>query len=400
MLTKKILDAVFKRVAGQKFEIEYWDGETKGFNQQLQSEPAFKIIFSEKFSLNEIRKSPQLKLAEAYMEGEINFEGSIKKLIETAGENVFELKEEVEQYKIDLVLDFQTSDSPAEEEEGVREHYDIGNDFFKLWQDETMTYSCAYFKSEDDELKKAQLQKIDHVLNKLNLKAGERLLDIGCGWGSLALRAAEKYGVDVMGITLSKEQEIEAKRRAAESGLADKIEIRRQDYRDLAEEDEQFDKIVSVGMFEHVGKENIPLYFEAVDKLLKNRGLSLLHSITHLKEQPAHPWLQKYIFPWGYIPSLREIVWELPEKDFHLVDVEDIGYHYSLTAERWLDNYEKASEQVKDKFDEHFYRMWRTFLMGVVFYFRYGSNSVHQILFSKGKNTELPLTRDYIYQED
>jgi len=400
MLTKKILNAVFKRVDGQKFEIEYWDGETQVFNSELKSKPAFKIIFSEKLSLNEIRKSPQLKLAEAYMEEKINFEGDIKNLIETAGDNVFELMEEIKKYKVDQPLNFQTSDSLAEEEEGVRKHYDLGNDFFKLWQDETMTYSCAYFKDENDELKKAQLQKLDHVLKKLNLKPGERLLDIGCGWGSLALRAAEKYGVGVMGITLSKEQEIEAKKRAAEAGLADKIEIRRQDYRRLAEEEQKFDKIVSVGMFEHVGKDNIPQYFEAVDKMLKNRGLSLLHSITHLKEKPTHPWLQKYIFPWGYIPSLREIVWELPEKNFHLVDVEDIGYHYSLTAERWLDNYEEVRQAVKEKFDDHFYRMWQTFLMGAVFTFRFASTSVHQLLFSKGKNTDLPLTRDYIYQND
>jgi cyclopropane-fatty-acyl-phospholipid synthase len=400
MLTKKILNAVFKRVDGQKFEIEYWDGETQVFNSELKSKPAFKIVFSEKLSLNEIRKSPQLKLAEAYMEEKINFEGDIKKLIETAGDNVFELMEEIKKYKVDQPLNFQTSDSLAEEEAGVRKHYDLGNDFFKLWQDETMTYSCAYFKDENDELKKAQLQKLDHVLKKLNLKPGERLLDIGCGWGSLALRAAEKYGVGVMGITLSKEQEIEAKKRAAEAGLADKIEIRRQDYRRLAEEEQKFDKIVSVGMFEHVGKDNIPQYFEAVDKMLKNRGLSLLHSITHLKEKPTHPWLQKYIFPWGYIPSLREIVWELPEKNFHLVDVEDIGYHYSLTAERWLDNYEEVSQEVKGKFDDHFYRMWQTFLMGAVFTFRFASTSVHQLLFSKGKNTDLPLTRDYIYQND
>jgi len=400
MLTKKILNAVFKRVDGQKFEIEYWDGETQVFNSELKSESAFKIIFSEKLSLNEIRKSPQLKLAEAYMEEKINFEGDIKKLIETAGENIFELMEEIKKYKIDQPLNFQTSNSLAEEEEGVRKHYDLGNDFFKLWQDETMTYSCAYFKDETDELKKAQLQKLDHVLKKLNLKPGERLLDIGCGWGSLALRAAEKYGVDVMGITLSKEQEIEAKKRAAAAGLTNQIEIRRQDYRRLAEEEQKFDKIVSVGMFEHVGKDNIPQYFEAVDKMLKNRGLSLLHSITHLKEKPTHPWLQKYIFPWGYIPSLREIVWELPERNFHLIDVEDIGYHYSLTAERWLDNYEEVSQEVKEKFDDHFYRMWQTFLIGAVFTFRFASTSVHQLLFSKGKNIDLPLTRDYIYQND
>lgn len=397
MLTKKILNTIFEQVKGEKFEIEYWDGETKTFNSSLNSDSAFKIIFIKKLSLNEIRKSPQLKMAEAYMDGKINFEGDIKKLIKTAGQNVFELKAEIEKYKIDKVFDFQTSSSPAEEAEGVREHYDIGNDFFKLWQDDTMTYSCAYFKNENDELKKAQLQKIDHILKKLNLNEGEKLLDIGCGWGSLVLRAAEKYKVKVMGITLSKEQEIEAKKRAAAAGLESEIEIRRQDYRELAAENKEFDKIVSVGMFEHVGKENIPLYFEAVNKLLKNRGLSLLHSITHLEEQPAHPWLQKYIFPWGYIPSLREIVWELPDKNFHLIDAEDIGYHYSLTAEKWLDNYEKVSTEVKEKFDEKFYRMWRTFLLGVVFTFRYASTSVHQILFSKGKNTDFPLTREYIY---
>lgn len=400
MLTKKILETVFSNVKGEKFTIEYWDGSSEVFNQNLNSDSAFKISFKEKLDLNEIRKSPQLKLGEAYMEQKMDFEGDLKKLIKTAGENTIALKKAIKKYKIDKILDFQTSDSVTEEKEGVREHYDIGNDFFKLWQDDTMTYSCAYFKNKDDSLKKAQKQKIDHILNKLNIKAGDRVLDIGCGWGSLALRAAEKYDIKVTGLTLSKEQEAEAKKRAADAGLEAKVEIRRQDYREFAKEGKTFDKIVSVGMFEHVGKENLPLYFEAVDKLLKDGGLSLLHSITHLKEQPAHPWLQKYIFPWGYIPSLREIVWELPENNFHLLDAEDIGYHYSLTAENWLDEYEKVTEQVREKFDEHFLRMWRVFLIGVVFTFRYASNSVHQILFSKGKNTNLPLTREYIYQNN
>src|SRR6056297_74867 len=166
MLTKKILDAVFKRVGDQKFEIEYWDGETKVFNQYLESESAFKIIFAEKLSLNKIRKSPQLKLAEAYMDQKIKFEGDYKKLIATAGDNIIPLMEELQKYKVDKVLDFQSADSPAEEEEGVRKHYDIGNDFFQLWQDETMTYSCAYFKDEHDDLKDAQLQTIDHLLKK------------------------------------------------------------------------------------------------------------------------------------------------------------------------------------------------------------------------------------------
>ncbi|SFL30419.1 SAM-dependent methyltransferase [Halanaerobium salsuginis] len=399
MLTKKILNAIFKRVKGEKFAVEYWDGEEQTFNKDLSDEVAFKLTFKEKLDLNEIRKSPQLKMAEAYMDGQIEFAGSLPSLIETAGNNMLALKEEIGKYKIAKILPFQKSSSPAEEEAGVRKHYDIGNDFFKLWQDETMTYSCAYFKTKQDTLKQAQLQKIDHVLKKLNLQPGEKLLDIGCGWGALAIRAAEQYGVEVMGVTLSKEQEIEAKKRVAARDLKAKIEIRRQDYRELAREDLKFDKIVSVGMFEHVGKENIPEYFANVNLLLKQGGLSLVHSITHLKEQPAHPWLQKYIFPWGYIPSLREIVWELPEHSFHLLDAEDIGYHYSLTAEKWLANFEEVTDQVREKFDEHFVRMWRTFLMGVVFTFRYAETSVHQVLFSKGKNVEFPLTREYIYRD-
>lgn len=400
MLRKKILKAFFNQIEGEKFEIEYWDGDLEVFNENLDSDSVFKIIFEEKLNLNEIRKNPQLKLAEAYMDQKINFSGDYKKLLKIAGENIGHLIPEKSKNALGKVLDFQSSNSIKEEEKGVREHYDIGNEFFKLWQDETMSYSCAYFKSEDDDLKTAQLQKIDHILKKLNLKAGEKLLDIGCGWGALAIRAAEKYNAEVMGITLSKEQEIEAKKRAAEAGLAEQIEIRRQDYRKLAEENVEFDKIVSVGMFEHVGKDNIPIYFDAVDQLLKDKGLSLLHSITHLKETPTHPWLQKYIFPWGYIPSLREIVWELPENNFHLIDVEDIGYHYSLTTERWFDNFEEVSDKVREKFDERFLRMWRIFLLGATFTFRYASTSVHQLLFTKGNKGELPLTREYIYQNN
>jgi cyclopropane-fatty-acyl-phospholipid synthase len=398
MLKKKLLNTIFKNVDGDKFEIEYWDNDSYIFNNEKAGDPVFKIKFNETLSFNEIKKDPQLKLGEAYMNGKIDLEGSMEKLIEVGGKNIKNLYNQIQKYKIDKIMDSKNKVSYSEQEKGVRDHYDIGNDFFSLWQDETMTYSCAYFKDKNDSLKKAQLQKIDHILKKLNLSKNEKLLDIGCGWGSLALRAAEKYDVEVMGITLSSEQEAEARRRAEEKNLDHKVEIRRQDFRDLAEENLEFDKIVSVGMFEHVGQEYIPEYFSCVNKMLKKGGLSLLHSITHLKEQPTHPWLKKYIFPWGYIPSLREIVWELPEHSFHLLDVEDIGYHYSLTTEKWLENYEEISDQVREKFDQRFERMWRLFLMGSTFTFRYAGTSVHQLLFSKGKNIDLPLTRDYMYK--
>mgnify|MGYP000503481057 CR=1 FL=1 len=399
MIQKKLLQMVFNRIEGGNFEVTYWDGDTANYGDDLKEDKDFKIIFNKKLDLNEIRKKPQLKLGEAYMRGDIDIEGSLKEIMKIGAQNLSNFKEELKGYKYSKFWQRQQEASFEEQEKGVQDHYDIGNDFFELWQDETMTYSCGYFNSRDDDLKEAQVQKIDHVLKKLNLKPGEKVLDIGCGWGSLAIRAVEKYNVDVLGITLSEEQVEGAREKVSNKDLQNKIEIRKQDFRDLAEKEATFDKIVSVGMFEHVGKEHIPEYFDAIDEMLNKGGLSLLHSITHLEEQPSNPWLEKYIFPWGYIPSLREIVWELPKNRFHLLDVEDIGFHYSLTAEHWYDNYEEVTDQVREMFDEKFVRMWRLFLAGVVATFRYADTSVHQLLFSKGKNIELPLTRDYMYNK-
>lgn len=399
MIQKKLLQMVFNRIQGANFQVTYWDGETEKYGDQPEKDTDFKIVFNEKLNLNEIRKKPQLKLGEAYMRGDIDVEGSLKEIMKIGAQNLSNFKEELTGYKYNKFWQRQQEASFEEQEKGVQDHYDIGNDFFELWQDETMTYSCAYFKSRDDDLKDAQIQKIDHILKKMNLKPGEKLLDIGCGWGYLAIRAVKQYDVEVLGITLSEEQVEGARKKVANNGLEDKIEIRKQDFRDLAKKEIKFDKIVSVGMFEHVGKDHIPEYFEAVDEMLNKGGLSLLHSITHLEEQPSNPWLEKYIFPWGYIPSLREVVWELPKHRFHLLDAEDIGFHYSLTAEHWYDNYEEVTDQVREMFDEKFVRMWRLFLAGVVATFRYADTSVHQLLFSKGKNIDLPLTRDYMYNK-
>lgn len=399
MLQKKLIEMVFDKIKGANFEVTYWDGKTVKYGDQKYDYADFKIKFNNKLNLNKIRKQPQLELGEAYMRGDIDVEGNFKELIELGARNFLRDDNVFKKIKNNNFFNKQSKTTIDEQKQGVRDHYDLGNDFFSLWQDETMTYSCAYFKSEDDDLKYAQLQKLDHILKKLNLKAGERLLDIGCGWGSLAIRAAEKYDVEVVGITLSSEQVKKARENVQNKGLDHKIEINKQDYRELAETNIKFDKIVSVGMFEHVGQENIPKYFKAVESMLEDGGLSLLHTITHLKEQPTNRWLEKYIFPWGYIPSVREIIWELPEEGFHLLDVESLGYHYSLTAEKWLDNYEKVTDEVREKFDEQFVRMWRIFLAGVIASFKYTGISVHQLLFSKGINNELPLTREYIYSD-
>ena len=399
MLQKVLLKMIFDQIDVYNFRITYWDGKQDIFGDSAQSQHLdFEIIFNKRLDLNKIKESPQLRIGEAYMDGDIDIKGDLRDVLQAGAKNISRLQDQGSGKNYDSFMQRQKELSKHEQEDGVRHHYDLGNDFFQLWQDETMTYSCAYFKTREDSLKAAQLQKIDHILNKLNLSPGETFLDIGCGWGELAIRAAEKYDAKVLGITLSPEQVKGSEKKIKAKNLEDKVEIRKQDYRDLAAENTTFDKVVSVGMFEHVGKEHIPEYFETVNNLLIDGGLSLLHTITHQKEDPTHPWLEKYIFPWGYIPSYREVVWELPEHSFCLIDAENIRRHYALTGDRWADNFAANRDKVVEKFDERFARMWELFLAGVIATFRYLNTSVHQFLFVKGYNNDRPLTRDYMYK--
>lgn len=402
-MQKKVLKSFFKRLKGERFTVTFWDGETETYGikdskSKDKKATLFHLFIREKLNLTEIMTNPQVKLGEAYMEGKIDFEGDLQDVFHLAIKNQSNLKEAESESLINKFWNWQKNASRKEQEKGVQDHYDLGNDFFRLWLDETMIYSCAYFRSKNDSLKKAQLQKIDHTLKKLNLKEGEKLLDIGCGWGWLIIRAVKQYNVQALGITLSQEQFEETKKRIKEEGLEDKVEVRLIDYRELAEEEPVFDKIVSVGMFEHVGKEHFSEYFTAVNNMLQKGGLSLLHTLTHPTETPTNPWLQKYIFPWGYIPSLREVVWELPEYSFHLLDAESLRMHYAYTTEHWAENFEEVTDQVKKMYDEKFVRMWRLFLVGCTVSFRHTGLGVHQLLFSKGLNNNHPLTREYLYE--
>ncbi len=398
-MQKQLLRTLFQRAKGESFAVTYWDGNTEVYGENGEQQPSIRLILNEKLDLKEMLCDPELKFGEAYMDKKIDFEGDLKTVFRLLIQNqdLFNGYKNMENF-IQKFLKSQKETSCQKQAEKVQYHYDLGNDFYKLWLDETMSYSCAYFKSPDDSLEKAQLQKIDHILKKLQLKEGEKLLDIGSGWGWLIIKAAKEYGVEALGITLSKEQEEETRLRIAKEGLSDKVAVKLADYRDLAAEDNTFDKIVSVGMFEHVGKEYIPEYFSCLNNILKEGGLSLLHSITRPDERPPNEWLEKYIFPWGYIPSLREVIWELPEHSFHLIDLESLRLHYAKTTGKWADNFEKVVDRVKEKYGERFVRMWRLFLAGSSSSFRYSGLDIHQLLFSKGLKNELPLTRDYIYQ--
>lgn len=244
----------------------------------------------------------------------------------------------------------------------------------------------------------AQLNKIDHILKKLQLAPGETLLDIGSGWGRLIIRAAQKYGVKATGVTISEEQYKETLTRIEKLGLNDQVEVKLLDYLDLDAEEVQFDKIVSVGMFEHVGKENLGRYMEKVEELLVPGGLSMLHSIMGTKEECVNSWITKYIFPGGYIPSLRETIRLFPEYDFHLLHAESLRMHYAKTIDRWYDNYLAHWDLVEEKYGRRFARMWELYLKGCASNFRVTGLNIYQLLFTKGLNNDLALTFEHIYR--
>lgn len=354
-----------------------------------QGKPEFTVTLRKPLGKKELLTSTSLALGEAYMRGDVELNRDLYEVL-----NLFLGRMDKFTTKKGALKNlYESSTDRKNQKQEVSSHYDIGNDFYKLWLDKTMNYSCAYFKGRNEELYQAQVDKTDHILEKLQLKPGLALLDIGCGWGFLMLRAAELYGVKCTGITLSKEQYKGCQERIRESHLEDKVEVRLMDYRDLKDSGLCFDRIVSVGMLEHVGRNQYPLFLENVQAVLKEGGLFLLHFISALREHPGDAWIKKYIFPGGMIPSLREIVNLMPEYRFYALDAESLRRHYHKTLFCWRENFQKHKAEVKKEKGEEFVRMWELYLASCAAGFQNGVIDLHQILMSKGVNNELPMLR-------
>lgn len=387
---KIVYKNLFKNLFSDPCQVEYWDGSEDHYGD---GEAKFRINIREPIPKLEILDDASLAFGEAYMHGKIEIEGNVQTVIESLYNNKESFLYQNSTY---LKLAQFFSNGLKKSKENVHHHYDIGNDFYRLWLDETMTYSCGYFKSPEDTLLQAQKNKVEHILLKLNLQEGQRLLDIGCGWGELIITAAQKYRVKALGITLSEEQYDKVRARIEQENLSDRVEVQLLDYREI--KDQLFDRVVSVGMIEHVGKEHLEEYFATVHQLLAKEGISLLHSITGRDERGSNSWIDKYIFPGGYIPKVSELIKHMEGHDFYLIDAESLRNHYTRTLEHWAQNFELALPQIRQSKDETFIRMWRLYLNSCAASFHSGNIDLHQFLFSKGPNNHLPWTRDYIYE--
>jgi len=345
-------------------------------------------------------------LGTAYVEGDIDLIGRVQDIIDvgvrmssSAGGDEFEKPEAG-------LLTRVLAHTKARDKEKIEYHYDVSNAFYRLFLDPEMVYSCAYFARDDMTLAEAQLAKLDHILDKAQVKAGDRVLDVGCGWGALIIRAAQR-GAQVVGVTLSQNQHAYAQERIAALGLADRCEARIQDYRDIPEDDGGFDKILSVGMFEHVGMKNLPVYFAKLHRLLKDGGAMLMHGICATDPERrqvgrgAGEFIDKYVFPDGELPHMSDVVRTMAAERFEIVDVESLRRHYAKTLMYWANALDEHPEEAIASAGEKRFRIWRVYLAGCSYGFRENWMNIYQLLACKlggpGMNP-FPMTREWIYR--
>lgn len=345
-----------------------------------------------------ILANPELEIGEAYMDGALQFdEGSLADLLNLFHRNARNLRSAPGRAQIGAVIRklrrFQQFNPIGKAQENVAHHYDISNGFYRLFLDADLQYSCAYFEHDAQSLEDAQRAKLRHIAAKLRIEPGMRILDIGCGWGGMAIFLAEALGAHVTGVTLSREQRDLAAARAAERGLEGRVEFRLQDYRETTE---VFDRVVSVGMFEHVGVPHYREFFSKLCTLLSEDGLALIHTIGR-KGPPGvtGPWIRKYIFPGGYAPALSEIMAAIETTGLWVSDVEVLRLHYADTLREWGRRFAANREQARAMFDERFCRMWEFYLTTAEFSFREGGQLNFQLQIAKSHRAA-PVRRDYM----
>ncbi|MDZ4186132.1 MAG: cyclopropane-fatty-acyl-phospholipid synthase family protein [Desulfuromonadales bacterium] len=356
--------------------------------------PAVGMILRERQVLWRLVSNPRLHFGDDYSAGRIEVEGGLVATIET----VYRAMERTPRFRRRSLPDAYRRNQPRlnslnASRHNIHHHYDIGNDFYKLWLDSEMLYTCAYFPEPTVSLEAAQLAKMELICRKLRLQPGQKVVEAGCGWGGLARYMAKNYGVKVQAYNISSEQIAYARQRAGEEGLAGQVEYIKDDYRHISG---RYDAFVAVGMLEHVGPDHYQELGQLINRSLTEDGLGLIHTIGQNRAAPLSPWFLQRIFPGSYPPTLREMMALFEPCDFSVLDVENLRLHYAKTCEHWLSRFEANQERVREMFDEAFVRTWRLYLSGCIANFQLGNLQLYQIIFARPGNNRVPLTRNHL----
>ncbi len=411
-ISSRIISTVLKGYQGNT-AVQLWDGR----QVTASLDATCRIIFHEPAVIRDLILYRSLsRLADAYLDGAVTVIGNMEALfeLETQLKTLnLSLAEKWRLLRLALKLPAryqgksasQKSSSQTTHKNGrasIAHHYDVGNDFYRLWLDPQMVYSCAYFRDEQQSLADAQQDKLDYLCRKLRLQPGQALLDIGCGWGALAIHAARHYGVSVHGITLSEAQHQVAVARVKAAGLEDKVRIELLDYRNLPDQ-ASYDRVVSVGMFEHVGVKNFPTYFGMVKRVLKPGGLFLNHGITSetgWRRTPLTRFINRYIFPDGELARVSDVADAMEKAGFEVLDTEGLRRHYAYTLRHWVQALETKREEAIRQTSKVTYRLWRLYMAGSAYYFEQGCIGVHQLLVGHPHDPlPIPLRRDDLYAD-
>jgi cyclopropane-fatty-acyl-phospholipid synthase len=355
------------------------------------------VFIADRQTLRDLALNPEVGFGDGYAGGTLRVSGDLIRLLESLF-YATSASSDVSWYSKLWAhwQDFRQRNTVEGSRRHIHHHYDLTTEFYKMWLDTRMVYTCAYFPSPSTNLEDAQLAKMDHVCRKIQLQPGEKVIEAGCGWGSLAIHMARNYGVSVRAFNISREQIEYARVRAKAEGLADLVEFIEDDYRNISGECDAF---VSVGMLEHVGAENYKELGAVIHRATGKSGRGLMHFIGRAKAKPFSRWIRKRIFPGAYAPALSEAMEVLEPYNFAVLDVENLRFHYAKTLEHWLSRYEQSVSQVAEMFDEEFVRAWRLYLAGSLTAFRVGSLQLFQVAFAGSEFRRIPWTRDYLYRE-
>ena len=390
----RLIAVLLRRCGDPPIEVELWSGERIA----TASETRWRVRIFDRATVYKLVVDPQFQFPEAYATGRLEVDGPLDTFLETTFRCMNEPRPAtrvLSRFGGWLSKPFRTSIRRARA--NASHHYDIGNDFYKLWLDRQLLYTCAYFPSPDLSIEEAQIAKMDLVAKKLRLKPGERVIEAGCGWGALALHMASRYGVRVTAYNVSTEQIKYARGRARELNLDDRVDFVQDDWRRARD---RYDAFVSVGMLEHVGPANYRAFGDLIRRTLADHGRGLIHTIGVAQPRPINRWIRQNIFPGASAPAVSQMMRIFEPQGFAVADVENLRPHYAETLRRWLRRFESYSETVRDRFDDHFVRMWRMYLASSIASFECGALQLYQVLFSYPGASCFPWSRGDLYVDE